>query len=279
MPSAEEQHQAGHAQRGRRAARRPSPAASSAPATRISAPSLIDHGRSPSGCLWPEAEPPGHTVPGHGRTTDVAFAGAARQAEPIRDGEVSSRELIEMYLERIERLDPQLNAYRIVMAERALAEADQADARRGSEATDRCSASDRAQRHPTSPASRPRMARAHTTARGRGRRDRQTATGRGRRDRQDQPSGARLPDVHRVGHLGAHPQPVEPGSTTGGSSGGSGAAVAAGLAAAAMASDGAGSIRYPGRLLRRCSGSSHSAAASRSTPISSTGTGCPSTAF
>src|SRR3954453_6419134 len=48
----------------------------------------------------------------------------------IRDGEVSSRELVELYLERIERIDPQLNAFRVVLGERALAEADQADARR-----------------------------------------------------------------------------------------------------------------------------------------------------
>src|SRR3954469_24072672 len=65
--------------------------------------------------------------------TDLAFAGVARQAEMVRAGEVSSRELTELYLERIERLDPQLNAFRVVMSERALAEADQADARRRSE--------------------------------------------------------------------------------------------------------------------------------------------------
>ena len=61
---------------------------------------------------------------------DLAFAGAARQAQLIADGEVSSRELVQTYLDRIERLDPQLNAFRVVLAERALAEADQADARR-----------------------------------------------------------------------------------------------------------------------------------------------------
>ena len=48
----------------------------------------------------------------------------------MRGGEVSSRELVELYLERIARLDPELNSFRVVMAERALAEADQADARR-----------------------------------------------------------------------------------------------------------------------------------------------------
>ncbi len=61
---------------------------------------------------------------------DLAFAGIARQAELIRAGEVSSRELVELYLERIERLDPELNAFTEVLAERALAEAEAADARR-----------------------------------------------------------------------------------------------------------------------------------------------------
>jgi amidase len=63
--------------------------------------------------------------------SELAFAGMARQAELIRDGEVSPRELVELCLERIERLDPQLNSFRAVFAERALAEADQAAARRG----------------------------------------------------------------------------------------------------------------------------------------------------
>src|SRR5215210_5131428 len=62
--------------------------------------------------------------------TDLAFAGVVRQAELMQAGEVSSRELVELYLERIGRLDSVLNAYRIVFAERALAEARQADARR-----------------------------------------------------------------------------------------------------------------------------------------------------
>ena len=61
---------------------------------------------------------------------DLAFAGPSRQAELVRSGEVSARELTELYLERIERLDPEINAYRTVMAERALIEADQADQRR-----------------------------------------------------------------------------------------------------------------------------------------------------
>ena len=49
----------------------------------------------------------------------------------IRRGEFSSRELVELYLGRIERLDRELNAFRIVTGERALVDAAQADARRG----------------------------------------------------------------------------------------------------------------------------------------------------
>ena len=40
-----------------------------------------------------------------------------------------ARELAELYLQRIDRYDGDLNAYRVTFDERALAEADQADAR------------------------------------------------------------------------------------------------------------------------------------------------------
>ena len=63
---------------------------------------------------------------------DIAFAGVARQAEMVRCGEVSSRELVTLYLERIRQLDPQLNAFRVVRTERAQAEADDAERRRAS---------------------------------------------------------------------------------------------------------------------------------------------------
>jgi Asp-tRNA(Asn)/Glu-tRNA(Gln) amidotransferase A subunit family amidase len=61
----------------------------------------------------------------------VAFAGIARQAELVAAGEISSQELVELYLERIGRLDIKLNAFRVVLGERALLEARQADGRRG----------------------------------------------------------------------------------------------------------------------------------------------------
>src|SRR4051812_50223890 len=60
---------------------------------------------------------------------DLAFSGAAAQAELIRSREVSAREPAELYLARIDRLDGDLNAYRVTFDERALAEADQADGR------------------------------------------------------------------------------------------------------------------------------------------------------
>src|SRR6478609_3753377 len=47
----------------------------------------------------------------------------------VRAGEVSPTELVRLYLERIERLDPQLNSFRVVLGERALLEAEQAEAR------------------------------------------------------------------------------------------------------------------------------------------------------
>ncbi|MGH2869220.1 MAG: amidase family protein, partial [Solirubrobacteraceae bacterium] len=58
--------------------------------------------------------------------TELAFAGPAALAARVRDKEVSPRELVELYLRRIEALDPRLNAFRTVLAEQALAEADQA---------------------------------------------------------------------------------------------------------------------------------------------------------
>ena len=60
---------------------------------------------------------------------ELAFAGAARQAEPIRAREASARELVQLDLDRIARLDTQLDAYHAVFAERALANAARADPR------------------------------------------------------------------------------------------------------------------------------------------------------
>jgi amidase len=53
----------------------------------------------------------------------LAFLTATEQAALVRSGEVSPVELVETYLERIERLDPQLNAYVTVCGDKALAAA------------------------------------------------------------------------------------------------------------------------------------------------------------
>src|SRR3954469_6212470 len=104
--------------------------------------------------------------------TELAYAGAAQQARLIAAGEVSAREVVGAVLRRIERLDPQLNAFRVLLAERALAEADPAEAprppRQGAPrpppaaapaGSARCSASRaRSRTTPTSRASRPRAA-------------------------------------------------------------------------------------------------------------------------
>lgn len=54
---------------------------------------------------------------------DLAFAPALEQAQLIRRREVSPLELVELYLERIQRLDPQLGSYFTLAAEQAIASA------------------------------------------------------------------------------------------------------------------------------------------------------------
>ncbi len=58
--------------------------------------------------------------------SELAFAGIASLASLLRAGAVSPREVVEVYLRRIARLDPALNAFRVVFADRALEEADAA---------------------------------------------------------------------------------------------------------------------------------------------------------
>ena len=57
--------------------------------------------------------------------SDLMFRPASELAGMVRAGEVSARELVEISLERIEELNPQLNAFVEVDAERALAAADE----------------------------------------------------------------------------------------------------------------------------------------------------------
>src|SRR3954465_537617 len=57
-------------------------------------------------------------------SADLAYAGLARQAELVAAKEVSARELVQLSLDRIERFDPQLNAFAAIYAEQALQQAD-----------------------------------------------------------------------------------------------------------------------------------------------------------
>ena len=182
--------------------------------------------------------------------TDLAYAGAARQARLIAAGEVSARDVVRATLDRIERLDPQLNAYRVVLrrararggrpGRRAAPRRRHAPACSGvpvaiKDDTDvagcrRCAARPR----PTSP----RAARDAEVVR------RLRAAGAVDR-RQDERARADDLAVHRDRRPSASRNPWSLERTPGGSSGGSGAAVAAGLCGVALGTDGAGSIRIP----------------------------------
>ena len=185
-------------------------------------------------------------------TEEIAFAGAARLAEMLREKKVSSRELTELFLERIERLDPGLNAFRIVYAESVLAEADAADKElasgRGEDRAllgvpaaikddwDERVAGD-ITTHGT--AAFGEVADQDSELVARLRRSGAVVIGR-----------THLPELAIHGYtesqtFGITRNPWNVERTTGGSSGGSAAAVAAGLVPIAHASDGAGSIRYP----------------------------------
>jgi amidase len=179
---------------------------------------------------------------------EIAFAGAARQAEMVRAGEVSPGELVRLCLDRIARLDPQLNSFRTVFAEKALLEAEQAEARlKGGEERpllgvpiaikDCVDIAGDVTTYGTDGFDQPAKADSEIV----------------RRLRE---AGAilvgktTLPELAICGFTetatwGVTRNPWNPQRTSGGSSGGSATAVAAGLVPIALATDGAGSIRIP----------------------------------
>jgi amidase len=178
----------------------------------------------------------------------LAFTPIARQAELIRAGEVAPRELVELYLGRIARLDPQLNAFRAVHAERALAEADQAAARlkAGDERPllgvplaikDNVDVAGDVTTHGTSAFGEPAAEDCEVVRRVR-------AAGAIVLGRTNVPPLCALP-VTESPTWGVTRNPWDLDRSPGGSSGGSAAAVAAGLVGAALGSDGGGSIREP----------------------------------
>ena len=141
---------------------------------------------------------------------ELAFAGIARQAELIRAGEVSSRELTELYLERIERLGRRLNA---VHGDPCRARAGRgrrgrtlaaAAARRPARRAGR-GQGQRGRRRDGDAARDRRVRRRRGDGRPAGR---AAARRRGGDRRQDDAAGARDLRLHRVETLGRDPQPV-----------------------------------------------------------------------
>ena len=180
--------------------------------------------------------------------TDVAFAGLAEHAAMLERGETTSQELTELFLSRIERHDPVLNAFRVVFDELARAEAAQADARRRSGDKRPLLGLPLAIKDDTD-------IQGHVTAMGScaveepARADSEVV-------RRLRSAGAvilgktHVPEMMIVPFtesptFGITRNPWDLQRTPGGSSGGSAAAVAAGLCSAALGSDGGGSIRIP----------------------------------
>ncbi|HET7074218.1 MAG TPA: amidase [Mycobacterium sp.] len=179
---------------------------------------------------------------------DVAFAGAAAQARMLADGELSAPELLEIYLERIARLDSQLRCYRVVLSDTARYEA--------AVAQDRIDAGERLPLLGVPIAIKDDVDIAgEVTTYGSGG-HRPAVTSDAEVVHRLRAAGAVLIGKTNVPELmmfpytesltfGATRNPWNPKRTPGGSSGGSAAAVAAGLAPLALGSDGGGSIRIP----------------------------------
>jgi amidase len=174
---------------------------------------------------------------------ELAFAGPGALAERVRRREVSPRELVELFLERIEALDPKLNAFRVTLAEQALEQADRLSAADGPLAGVPIAVKDE-------------MALAGQVATMGSRSYGPPATADAEIVRRLRAAGAIPVGVTNVPELMIFPwtasdangitrNPWNPERTPGGSSGGSASAVAAGMVPAATAADGGGSIRIP----------------------------------
>ncbi len=176
---------------------------------------------------------------------ELAFAGPGALADLVRRRECHPRELVELFVRRIEAIDPKLNAFRVTLADQALAEAD-------------ALASDRADGALAGVpiAVKDEMALAGQAATQGSRSYGPPAVADAEIVRRLRAAGAIPIGVTNVPELMIFPwtasiangitrNPWHLERTPGGSSGGSAAAVAAGLAAAATAADGGGSIRIP----------------------------------
>ena len=179
---------------------------------------------------------------------DLAFAGAAAQAGLLAEGELTAPELLEVYLERIARLDSELRCYRVVLSDSARYEA--------AVAQDRLDAGERLPLLGVPVAVKDDVDVAgEVTTYGSGGHG-PAVTSDAEVVRRLRAAGAviigktNVPELMMMPYtesltFGATRNPWDPRRTPGGSSGGSAAAVAAGLAPLALGSDGGGSIRIP----------------------------------
>jgi amidase len=171
------------------------------------------------------------------------FAGPGALAAMVRAREVHPRELVELSLRRIEALNPRLNAFRVVMAEQALAEAQEREGHEGLLAGVPIAVKDDLPVAGQSVSRGSRSFGAPEVA------DSEVV-------RRLRAAGAIPIGITNVPELTIFPwtasaangvtrNPWDTSRTPGGSSGGSAAAVAAGLVPMATGSDGGGSIRIP----------------------------------
>ncbi|MFD7909477.1 amidase [Streptomyces sp. NPDC059752] len=176
---------------------------------------------------------------------ELMFQGVAHQAELVRTGKTTSRALVEAALRRIARTEAVLGAFRVVLAEQALAEADARDA-----------AEPTGPLHGVPVAVKDELDVAGQVTTFGGSANRTPVTADSEAVRRLRAAGAVVIGKTTMPEFGqwpftesaAHGHTRNPWDTTrtpGGSSGGSAAAVAAGLVGAALGGDGGGSIRIP----------------------------------
>jgi amidase len=176
----------------------------------------------------------------------MLFTPATQLAELVRSGAVSSRELVETALARIEKHDPELNAFTALDAERALEKADSIEP--GDQRP--FAGVPIAIKDLFTPVAGIRMSNA-TAMNGDFTPDFDSAMVRRIKEAGFVIVGVTaspefgIPPITESRRFGATRNPWNPDRTPGGSSGGSAAAVAAGMVPIAHASDGGGSIRIP----------------------------------